>query len=70
MKIQPLCTITALATLSTAALAEFPDKPVVLVVPFAAGGPSDKIARDLAEAMRKTLPQPVIVENAAGAVPL
>ncbi|EWS63880.1 hypothetical protein Y695_02883 [Hydrogenophaga sp. T4] len=42
MKIQQLCTIAALATLSTAALAEFPEKPVVLVVPFAAGGPSDK----------------------------
>jgi len=36
-------------------------------VPFAAGGPSDKIARDLAEAMRKSLPQTLIVENAAGA---
>ncbi|MGS5089399.1 tripartite tricarboxylate transporter substrate-binding protein [Hydrogenophaga sp. A37] len=67
MKIHPLCAVAALATLCTAALAEFPDKPVVLVVPFAAGGPSDKIARDLAEAMRKTLPQPVVVENAAGA---
>ena len=67
MKIQQFCAVAVLATLSTAALAEFPDKPVVLVVPFAAGGPSDKIARDLAEAMRKTLPQPVVVENAAGA---
>lgn len=66
MKIQPLCA-ALLATLSTAALAEYPEKPVVLVVPFAAGGPSDRIARDLAEAMRKSLPQPVIVENVAGA---
>lgn len=49
------------------AWAEFPDKPVTLVVPFVAGGPSDKIARDLAEAMRKRLNQPIIVENVGGA---
>lgn len=67
MKIQHLCAFATIATLSTAALAEFPEKPIVLVVPFAAGGPSDKIARDLAEAMRKSLPQTLIVENAAGA---
>ncbi len=67
MKIPQLCAFAALATLCAGAMAEFPQKPIVLVVPFAAGGPTDKIARDLAEAMRKTLPQPVIVENAAGA---
>jgi len=50
-----------------AARAEFPEKPVTLVVPFAAGGPSDKIARDLAEALRKRLNQTVIVENVGGA---
>lgn len=49
------------------ARAEFPEKPVTLVVPFAAGGPSDKIARDLAEALRKKLNQTVIVENVGGA---
>jgi tripartite-type tricarboxylate transporter receptor subunit TctC len=42
------------------------DKPVTFVVPFAAGGPTDKVARDLAEAMRKTLGTSVVVENAAG----
>ena len=57
----------ALAGATSLCWADFPDKPVTLVVPFAAGGPSDKIARDLAESLRKPLGQTVIVENAAGA---
>jgi tripartite-type tricarboxylate transporter receptor subunit TctC len=42
------------------------DKTVTIVVPFAAGGPTDKVARDLAEAMRKTLGTTVVVDNTAG----
>jgi len=57
----------ALAGTATLACADFPDKPVTLVVPFAAGGPTDKIARDLAEALRKPLGQTVIVDNTVGA---
>jgi len=50
------------------ALAAYPEKPVTIVVPFAAGGPTDKVARDLAEAMRKPLGgQSIIIENVGGA---
>ncbi|MBI3346821.1 MAG: tripartite tricarboxylate transporter substrate binding protein BugD [Burkholderiales bacterium] len=48
------------------ALADYPDKPVTLVVPFAAGGPTDKVARDLAEALRKPLGATLIIENIGG----
>ncbi len=58
------------AVMATGAQAQnFPgSKPVTLVVPFAAGGPTDRVARDLAEAMRKAIPGGnFVVENAAGA---
>jgi tripartite-type tricarboxylate transporter receptor subunit TctC len=46
----------------------FPSKPITIVVPFTAGGPTDRVARDLAEAMRKPLGgATVLVDNAAGA---
>ena len=46
----------------------YPDKPITIVVPFAAGGPTDKVARDLAEAMRKPLGNAtIVIDNAAGA---
>lgn len=46
--------------------AAFPDRPIRLIVPFAAGGATDVGARVLAEAMSAHLPQPIIVENRAG----
>ncbi|KQU68407.1 MULTISPECIES: tripartite tricarboxylate transporter substrate-binding protein [unclassified Rhizobacter] len=53
---------------ATAALAEYPEKPVTIVVPFSAGGPTDKVARDLAEALRKPLGgQAIIIDNVGGA---
>jgi tripartite-type tricarboxylate transporter receptor subunit TctC len=58
---------TLLAALSGVAFAEYPDKPVTIVVPFAAGGPTDKVARDLGDVLRKQLNQPVIIENVGGA---
>ena len=62
--------VVAMAALSACvAFADtFPAKPVTIVVPFSAGGPTDRVARDLAEAMRKPLGGvSVLVDNAAGA---
>jgi tripartite-type tricarboxylate transporter receptor subunit TctC len=58
---------TLLLATAGAALAEYPEKPVTIVVPFAAGGPTDKVARDLGDVLRKQLNQPVIIENVGGA---
>jgi len=62
--------LLAVAVTAMAAQAQsFPGpKPITIVVPFAAGGPTDRVARDLAEAMRKPLGgATVVVDNAAGA---
>jgi tripartite-type tricarboxylate transporter receptor subunit TctC len=56
------------AAVSGAFAQGFPSKPITIVVPFAAGGPTDLVARQLAEAMRKPLGGAnIVVENAAGA---
>jgi len=57
-----------LAAISTFAAAQaYPSRPITVVVPFAAGGPTDTIARILGDRMARSLGQPVVIENTAGA---
>ena len=63
-----LAALAAIAVAAAPALAQpFPQRAVTLVVPFAAGGPVDVVARILAEPMRKSLGQAVVVDNTTGA---
>ena len=62
-----LAGMAALAATGVSAQATWPTKPVALIVPFAAGGPTDVVARSLAASMSKTLGQTVVVENKLGA---
>lgn len=68
MRMKALLIGLILACGSVPALGQaFPDKPVTVIVPFAAGGPTDTVARTLAAAMQENLKQTVIIENVGGA---
>jgi tripartite-type tricarboxylate transporter receptor subunit TctC len=58
---------TMLAGLTAARAGDYPSRPITIIVPFAAGGPSDVMARILADRMKTTLGQTVLVENVTGA---
>ena len=61
---------TALAAVLLAAptaAQQYPQRPITIVVPFAAGGPTDVLARVLGDHMSRTLGQPVIIEDVTGA---
>ena len=46
---------------------EYPDRPVTIVVPFSAGGPTDALIRTLGNRMRESLGQSIVIENVTGA---
>ena len=67
-RIHAMFAIAALAVAATGAGAQgYPNRSVTMVVPFAAGGPTDVVARALGQAMSRTLGQAVVIENKLGA---
>ncbi|MDI4239052.1 tripartite tricarboxylate transporter substrate binding protein BugD [Bradyrhizobium sp. Arg237L] len=62
-----LAAIASLWLATTAQAQDFPKHPITMIVPFAAGGTSDVIARVVAEQMSVALGQPIVIENVAGA---
>ena len=58
---------SVLAASPAAAQADYPSRPITVIVPFAAGGPTDTITRIVGEHMSRTLGQQLVVENVVGA---
>lgn len=67
LKLGSVLFASALLSAGAAQAADYPDHAINMVVPFSAGGPTDNVARSLAEAMRPTLGETIVVENKAGA---
>ena len=55
------------ATVGGAGAQTYPSRPITMIAPFPAGGPSDALARILSEPLRAALGQPIVIENVAGA---
>ncbi len=67
MRVLTRVTIATLAAIAAAASFAYPDKPVSVVVPFAAGGPTDVVARSLSQVLGAQLKGSFVVENVGGA---
>ena len=64
---KPLLTLALLAAAASVQAQTFPAKPIRIIVPYAAGGPSDIFARTVAQILNESFGQPVIVDNRPGA---
>ena len=62
-----LAVVACIAWLGVAEAQDFPKKPITVIVPFAAGGPTDTVARLLGVTMGKSLKTQILVENVGGA---
>ncbi len=62
-----VCMLLALSLAQFAAAQTYPDKPIRVIVPFAAGGGADYFARPLAQKLTESLGQPVVIDNRGGA---
>src|SRR6184192_104082 len=59
--------LTSAALIGAAAAQDYPAKPITMIVPYAAGGPTDTVGRVVTERMRVELGQPIVAENVGGA---
>ena len=62
-----VCVLLGLSLAQLAAAQNYPDKPIRVIVPFAAGGGADYFARPLAQKLTETLGQPIVIDNRGGA---
>ncbi len=67
LRVAAIALISLLAGITNSLADEYPSRPISMIVPFAAGGPTDVVARIMAEGMRASLGQQVIIENITGA---
>lgn len=67
IRVAAIALVGFLAGVSQSIADDYPSRPITMVVPFAAGGPTDVVARIMAEGMRPSLGQQVIIENVTGA---
>jgi tripartite-type tricarboxylate transporter receptor subunit TctC len=59
--------VAAWSSPGSAGAQTYPSRPITMIVPFAAGGPTDRVARIVAEGMRASLGQPIVIEDVSGA---
>ena len=66
-KVFLILSLIGLALTSTSRAQNYPNQPIKLIIPFAAGGPSDVLARVFSQKLGETLGQPIIIDNKPGA---